>query len=157
MENIQKMWKKGWECIIPFYNTWVLVEIAELNWWWFFLLMAPTIAGIFFNDSSYFVILCRIGRLFAYFQCYYNISKKFHKGTAFAIAMTLVPFIALPILAFGQNNEFDSNVEVSSNGVFAGNQSTHTTSNSNIKYCVYCGREVNPNSKFCANCGKEIK
>ena len=29
----KKAGKNGWEAIIPYYNTWVLIEIAGLNWW----------------------------------------------------------------------------------------------------------------------------
>ena len=35
----KKAGKQGWEAIIPFYNTWVLVEIAGLNWWWFLIIL----------------------------------------------------------------------------------------------------------------------
>ena len=30
----QKAGKNGWEAIVPFYNTWVLVEISGLAWWY---------------------------------------------------------------------------------------------------------------------------
>lgn len=35
-----KAGKQGWEAIIPFYNSWILVEIAGLNWWWFLLIIS---------------------------------------------------------------------------------------------------------------------
>lgn len=33
----KKAGKQGWEAIIPFYNTYVLVEISGLNWWYFLI------------------------------------------------------------------------------------------------------------------------
>lgn len=152
----KKCGKKGWECIIPFYNKWVLVEMAELNWWWFFLLISPTIVNLIFPNSNSFLTVCHLGRIFAIFQCYYNLSKKFHKDTGFAILMTIFPFIMLPIVAFGKNYEFDSSVEVSTNGIFDQTVNKDTTSPTK-KYCIYCGKQVNPSDKFCEQCGKEIK
>lgn len=42
------MWKiftkageKGWKSIIPFYNTWVLLEISGKPGWWLFLMFIP--------------------------------------------------------------------------------------------------------------------
>lgn len=37
---LAKLFKKagedGWKAIIPFYNVFVLIQIAGLNWWYFF-------------------------------------------------------------------------------------------------------------------------
>lgn len=155
----QKCGRKGWESIIPFYNSWVLTEIAGLNWWWFLLLIAPPIMKTMFSDTGYANLLLSIVHLFACFICYYNIAKKFHKDTGFAVLMTLFPGIVIPIMAFSKNYVYDANVEVSKNGIFDSNNTntTNTTNtNYNTKYCPNCGNPVNPNEKFCGNCGKEI-
>ena len=41
----QKAGKPGWAAIVPFYSTYVLVEIAGLNWWYFLI----AISGAIFN------------------------------------------------------------------------------------------------------------
>lgn len=42
----KKAGKQGWEAIIPFYNTYVLVEISGLNWWYFLIAISGTILGM---------------------------------------------------------------------------------------------------------------
>lgn len=155
----QKCGRKGWECIIPFYNSWILTEIAGLNWWWFLLLVASPTVKILFSDAESISLIISLVNIFASFVCYYNIAKKFHKDTGFAVLMTLFPGIAIPIMAFSKNYVYDASVEVSKNGIFDSNN-TNTTNNTNTnyntKYCPNCGNPVNPNEKFCGNCGKEI-
>lgn len=29
----EKVGRPGWQALIPFYNMWILVEIADLEWW----------------------------------------------------------------------------------------------------------------------------
>jgi len=118
----KKAGKGGWEAIIPFYCNWVLVEISGLNWWWFLLFFAPLVTS--------FIGLGWLGYLayvFAAFNCYYNLSKKFNKGVGFAICLTLFTPICLMILGFSKNNVYN-NVEVSNNGVIPGT----TVSNNNV-------------------------
>lgn len=42
----KKAGKPGWAAIIPFYNTYVLVEIAGLNWWYFLIAISGTIFSV---------------------------------------------------------------------------------------------------------------
>lgn len=125
----KKAGKGGWEAIIPFYNTWVLVEIAGLNWWWFLLFFSPLVLS-FIPVVNVFSGLAPI---FVFFNCYYNIAKKFNKGTGFAVCLTLFSPICIPILGFSKNNVYDSNVVVSNNGVFApsGNGNSNNNVNNN--------------------------
>ena len=129
----KKAGKGGWEALIPFYCNYVLIEIAGLNWWWFLFFFAPLVLG--------FIGLAWLGSLaylFAVFNCYYNLSKKFNKGTGFAVCLTLFTPICIPILGFSKNNVY-SNVYVSNNGVFGpsgtnNNNNTYSNVNNNINY-----------------------
>mgnify|MGYP004500703823 FL=1 len=156
----QKCGKNGWEAIIPIYNSWIKVEIAGLNWWWFLLLIFSVIVQV--SGSDDYKILIGIVPLFANFVCNYNLAKKFHQDTGFAILMTLFSWIMIPIMAFSEKYQYDSSVMVSKNGIFKDNpndddsfQSTQVNTNQNVSYCMYCGTKLNENDKFCPNCGKE--
>jgi len=114
----KKCGKQGWECIVPFYNQWVLVEIAGLNWWWFLVLIASSIVSLLFGDSNSLTSIAALATVFGSFVCNYNIAKKFHKETGFAVLMTLFPIVVIPIMAFSNNYQYDNSVTVSKNGLF---------------------------------------
>lgn len=126
----KKAGKKGWETLIPFYNQWVLFEISGLNWWWFLIFMAPVLL-------SFIPLVNAIGglaSLFAMFNCYYNLSKKFNKDTGFAICLTLFSPICIPILGLSKKNVYNNNVTVSNNGVFENSGNNNNAANNNGNY-----------------------
>ena len=175
----QKAGKSGWEAIVPFYNDWVYVEIAGLNPWWFLLVVATTICSVL--DIEKLQGVAWIASVVGLYFCNYNISKKLHKDTGFAILMTIFPFIVVPIVGISKSYTWDGDVVVSKNGPIKDDGNTNTATSSNtttettteekkdddtkkdtkednkdIKYCPHCGKEVDKDSKFCGNCGKEI-
>ena len=111
-----KAGEKWWKGLIPFYNYWVEARIAGLAWWWFVIyvgLMAFA-ASVSAKGGNYVVtsILLLVG-----FNFNYNLSKKFGKSDGFAVLLFLLPFIGLPILAFG-SAKYDKNASVDKNGIF---------------------------------------
>lgn len=52
------------------------------------------------------------------FNFNYNLSKKFGKTNGFAVLLTILPIIGVPILAFG-SAKYQDNVKVDKNGIFA--------------------------------------
>lgn len=78
-----KAGKPGWAAIIPFYNTYVLCEIAGKDIIWFVLTFVPCINIVVF-------ILIWI-----------DVAKNFGKGAGFGIGLAFLPFIFVPILGFG--------------------------------------------------------
>lgn len=156
----KKAGRKGWEAIIPFYNTWILiVEVAKLNWWWFLVLLIPSLAVS--NSDNYKIIFSSF-TLFVSLLANYNIAKKFHKDTGFAILMTIFPFILYPVIGCSKNYVYDDSVPVSKNGFINSkntetNYNNQTTNNTNISYCPNCGTQINDGIKYCPNCGNEIK
>ncbi len=114
-----KAGKKGWQAIIPYYNSWVLTEIAGLNWWWFLIVAASGIVSIVFGNSiPGLKTIAYFATIFGNFVCYYNIAKKLHKDTGFAVLMTIFPVIMIPVVAFSKSYQYDNKVELSQNGVF---------------------------------------
>jgi hypothetical protein len=79
----EKAGKPGWASIIPIYNAYILLVIAQKPWWWLLLMFIP-IANIVVT------ILLSL-----------EIAKRFQKGSGFGIGLFFLPFVFYPILAFG--------------------------------------------------------
>lgn len=79
----KKAGRQWWEAIIPFYNIYVLTVITGQPWWIVF--------GIFFPVLQWLVSIF----------LYYHMCKRFGYGVPFTVGVILLPFIFLPIIAFG--------------------------------------------------------
>lgn len=87
---IAAMWKiftkageAGWKSLIPIYNAYILVKIADGNGIKFLLLLIPIVN---------FVFMCML---------YIRLAKAFGKSTGFGIGLIFLNFIFMLILAFG--------------------------------------------------------
>ena len=78
-----KMTQPGWYGIIPIFNYCVIAKKSGKDWWWGLLTLVPCIQVIFQ------IILLN------------QLSKLFGKGVGYTLGLIFVPFIFLPILAFG--------------------------------------------------------
>ena len=78
-----KAGKPGWAAIVPIYNVLVELEIVGRPWWWLLLLLVPLVNVVI----GIMVLL--------------DMAKVFGKGTGFGIGLILLPFIFIPMLAFG--------------------------------------------------------
>ena len=121
----KKAGKSGWEAIVPFYCNYVLVEIAGLKWYWFLFFFVPLVFQFIGLE-----FLGWVAYLFAMFNIFYNISKKFNKGIGFAICATLFTPICIMILGFSSKAKYDASIPVSENGVF-GNSGNNTQAETN--------------------------
>jgi len=150
----QKAGKAGWEAIVPYYNNWVLCEIAGVKWWFFLILIAGSICSVL--GLKVLVPLAALASLGASFFVNYNIAIKFGKEpVGFGVGLTLLPVIFYAILAFG-NDTFNADAKVSSYGPVPepnGSTSSNTKPTSG-NFCKNCGQDVG-NSKYCPNCGAE--
>lgn len=113
----KKAGKNGWEAIVPFYNTWVLIEISGLNWWYFLISVGLPIVGMI--GGPIFSLLLSLGSYYINFIIYYNIAKKTKQNEIlYGVLGLLVPYVAILILGFSKTITYDKNIEVSPNGVF---------------------------------------
>lgn len=157
----KKAGKQGWEAIVPFYNTYVLIQIAGLNWWYFLISISSTIFGLLgivgFSSLTYLLSSA------VNFFIFWNIGKKMKQNhVAFAILGTLFCPIMIMIIGLSSSYEFDNSIIVSPNGPISdddtnkNNNSTTDNNDSANKYCTNCGNKIKPDSKFCENCGKKV-
>ena len=160
----EKSGREGWKSIIPFYNDWIYVEMAGLNKWYFLLLIAGSISFTVnvSEDINISSNIFRLITLIGMFFCNYNISKKLHKDTLFAVLMTIFPIIIVPIIGFSNKYTWDDSVVVSANGPIdeVNRNNTNGVKSDdkvqNYKFCSHCGAKIEIESKYCSNCGKEI-
>lgn len=86
-----KAGRPGWYAIIPIYNFYVLIDIAELPIKYFVFLFIP-----FLN-------------IYSIFKTYIELAHKFGKSTAYGIGMIFFSYIFIPLLAFG-NSTYEQRV-----------------------------------------------
>ena len=110
-----KAGEKWWKGLIPLYNSWIQTKIVGLNWWWF-----PIFVGILFlaTDGKEMGYVPAMALCLVSFNYCYNLCKKFGKSNGFAVLCTLLPFIGLPIIAFG-SAKYNKEAKVDPNGIFS--------------------------------------
>jgi hypothetical protein len=78
-----KAGQPGWAALVPIYNVIVLLQIVGRPVWWVVLMLIPCVGIV----VSVLVIL--------------DLAKSFGQSVGFAIGMLLLPFVFMPMLAFG--------------------------------------------------------
>lgn len=86
---IAGMWKvftkagqPGWASLIPIYNFYILIKIAERPGWWIILAFIPVVS------------------LIPALIVPYNVGQRFGKGLGFGLGLIFLPFIFYPLLGF---------------------------------------------------------
>lgn len=144
-----KAGEAGWKAIIPFYNTFILIKVAGLNWWYFLIAISGTIVSILKIDGL--DVVCSLVSYVVYFFIFYNLAKKMHQNhVTYGVLGMLFSTIIVMILGFSSNYSYDSSVDVSPNGPIGDNNKQPE------RFCLGCGCKLKPDSKFCENCGKEV-
>lgn len=85
-----KAGKHGWAALVPIYNSYVLFDIIYGCGWKFLLCCIPVIGWIVPLVSTF------------------RLAKCFNKGFGFGLGLLFLPFIFLPILAFGKSEYYDT-------------------------------------------------
>lgn len=80
-----KAGKPGWACLVPFYNTYCLFEIAFGNGWLFLLTFVPCVNFVFL------------------IMLYFKLAKAFGQGVGFGFGLLFLSPIFFAILAFGKS------------------------------------------------------
>ena len=85
-----KAGQPGWAVLIPFYNLYVLTQVAKRPGWWMLLYFA-----------SFIPVIGALGVLFVSIIDNLRLAKLFGKSAGFGVGMILLGIVFLPILAFG--------------------------------------------------------
>ena len=85
-----KAGQPGWAIFVPIYNIIVLLAVVKKDWWWIFLFMIPIVNIV-------------IGII-----VYIELAKVFGKPGSFALGLIFLPFVFIPVLAFGQAKYIES-------------------------------------------------
>jgi hypothetical protein len=79
----EKAGKPGWTALVPFYNCWVVLSIVGRPRRWLALLLLPAVA---------YVVLA------------FDLARSFGRSAAFATGLVLLPWVFLPLLAWGSSS-----------------------------------------------------
>ena len=93
-----KAGRKWWEAIIPIYNTFIYFRIIKLSWWWL-LVFLPILGFSFYEATETIGMLLNAG--FSIFLTD-RLAKSFGRGGWFTVGLVFLPFIFIPILAWGK-------------------------------------------------------
>ena len=104
-----KAGRGGWECLIPFYGNAVFLDIAGLPMGLLTVFFLPQISAVVVNLAGLAGTVAASGIMALAWLLYalvwalncQGLARNFGKGTGFACGLFFLPFIFLPILAFG--------------------------------------------------------
>jgi hypothetical protein len=83
--TLSKAGKPGWGAIIPFFNIYLIIKMAERPGWWLILYFIPIVN---------FIIAIIVAL---------DVSKNFGHGAGFGILLWLFPMIMYLVLGFGSS------------------------------------------------------
>ena len=81
----KKAGEPGWAAIVPFYNIYVMLKVADKPGWWL-----PVILFVPFLSIVLWILML------------VAIAQNFGKGAGYALGLIFLPFIFVPVLAFGK-------------------------------------------------------
>lgn len=176
----KKAGKKGWEAIVPIYNTIVLLEITNLPMWYIALFFIP------------------VGNIIVMFLIYIELAKKFGQSAGFGVGLVFLNPIFMAILAFNKNYVYQGQVVMNNQPMYnqqpmnnqpVYNQQPMMNNQMNTmnqqqspimdqpvvapvidqtvvepvqpqpavnNNCSKCGAPVNPGDRFCMSCGNQL-
>ncbi|WP_313583800.1 DUF5684 domain-containing protein [Lacrimispora sp.] len=98
-----KAGKPGWASLIPFYNLYIMSDIAFGNLSYFIAVLITGGVSFFggFLDSSILSSLAGLASFVIYIIYCVKLSKAFGRSGGFAVGLVLLPLIFFPILGLG--------------------------------------------------------
>jgi hypothetical protein len=98
-----KAGKPGWASLIPFYNLYIMSDIAFGNLSYFIAVLITGVVSFFggFLDSSILSSLVGLASFVIYIIYCVKLSKAFGRSGGFAVGLVLLPLIFFPILGLG--------------------------------------------------------
>ena len=98
-KSFNKAGQHGWAAIIPFYNIFVLIRTAKMEWWHFLIVLA--IACVTGVENTTVAGLASLAFVVYWFVINIKFAKAFGKGAGLGIVCTLFPYIGYMIVGCG--------------------------------------------------------
>ena len=83
-KTFEKAGAPGWAALIPIFNLYIMVKIADREWWWVLLMLIPIVGFI-------------LGVIVAI-----DLAAKFGKTALYGVGLIFLGFIFWPMLGFGE-------------------------------------------------------
>lgn len=96
-----KMGMPGWYCLIPYFGSYMETRAVYGIGWWFLITVIPTVAG-WIGISGFLLTLLNLVVLVYNIKYNIDLSLCFGKQWWFCFILVFLPFIGIPMLAFGQ-------------------------------------------------------
>lgn len=87
-----KAGRPGWASLVPIYNTYVTIKIAQKPGWWLLLLFIP------FVNLVFLVLICM------------GVARHFGRSNWFGLGLAVFPYVFLCILGFNNDKYSISSV-----------------------------------------------
>jgi len=125
------MWKvftkagqEGWKSIIPFYNTYVLFQIAwDVKYFWYYIICIVISYALLFADlfipliPALIALIISIYLLYLFVKLNYNLSLSFGKSGLFSVGLIFLSPIFFIILGFSKSAVYKGNISNNQKGV----------------------------------------
>ena len=105
----KKSGKPWWAAIIPFYNRYILLDMAGYNWYYVFVYIIPILMAGTSKIVTVFMPAQSIVSMVVFFvTLIFNIkiAKSFGLSVGYGIGLTFVPVVFIPILAFNKSIQY---------------------------------------------------
>ena len=98
-KTFDKAKQPGWAAIIPFYNLFVQLKVANMQWWHLIIIIAISILSSV--DNNYVEFASYVALITYQIIIGIKISRAFGKSDGFGIMTGILPFIGYMILGCG--------------------------------------------------------
>ncbi len=98
-KTFNKAGQPGWAAIIPFYNAFVLIKTAKMEWWHFLILFG--LGFVYGLKIDYLSGLAGLATCVYMFVINIKLAKAFGRSAGLGVVCTLFPFIGYMILGCG--------------------------------------------------------
>lgn len=159
----EKLGFEGWRGIIPFYNVYLLVNKANLNWWYFVIYAVCFAIQLTLTNEAGFSFLLGLANFVVMSLIFYNLCKKFKQTDVITVLTVIFPCFMVPYLALSKSCVYDDTIKVTPNAYidYIQTSTNHTEEKKEekkekVNFCPECGEKLIIKCKFCPKCGHKL-
>lgn len=102
MKFFEKAGKPGWAAWVPFYNVWIMLEVAAVEQYWFWIFLGGVVLGFIPVLGQ----LLSLAALVATVYIIHNFLAKFGKDVGHTVLAVLFPYAYFPIVGYSKDLKF---------------------------------------------------